>query len=129
MIGLGINNRSFRRRPLRTCLERVTVALAIAILLAAGAFARSFEPLSQEQGEKAAQPAMENGKIDSDSDKSKPSKADDLTKTKNVKQDWARTNQATSSRSKDERAKTALPKRPSRSVSPPTLTSAELDRL
>ena len=88
MIGLGINNRSFRRRPLRTCLERVTVALAIAILLAAGAFARSFEPLSQEQGEKAAQPAMENGKIDSDSDKSKPSKADDLTKTKNVKQDW-----------------------------------------
>ena len=56
MIGLGVKNRSFRRRPLRTVAERVTVALAIAILLAAGAFARSFEPFSQDQAEKAANP-------------------------------------------------------------------------
>jgi hypothetical protein len=97
--GCGMKNRSFRRRPLRTAAERVTVALSIAILLATGAFARSFEPFVQDQGTKAAQPAETNGKNESDSDKSKLSKADDPTKTKNAKQDSARTNQATSSSS------------------------------
>jgi hypothetical protein len=127
--GLGVKNRSFRWRPLRTAAERVTVALSIAILLATGAFARSLEPYGQDQPEKASQPAQDRGKPESDLGKSTPEVAHDPAKTKNAKQDSARTNQATSSSPKDEKTKAPLPKRPSRSVSPPTLTSAELDRL
>jgi hypothetical protein len=129
MIGLGINNRSFRRRPLGSCVERVTVALSLAILLAAGAVARSFEPFSQDPGDKAAQPAMDKGNLESDSGKSMPKEAHDPAKIKNAKNGATRNDQTTSSRPKDEQGKTPLPKRPSRSVSPPTLTSAELDRL
>jgi Protein of unknown function (DUF1549)/Protein of unknown function (DUF1553) len=131
MIGLGISNRSIRRRLLRTYAERVTFAVSIAIILVASAFARSFEPFRQDQAEKTPQPAKDTGKLETDSGKSTPREAHDSTKTKNAnaKQAAARKNQATSSRPNDEQAKIPLPKRPSRSVSAPTLTTAELDRL
>jgi hypothetical protein len=93
------------------------VALSIGTIALAGSFAWSFEPFLQDQGAPSAKSELDKPKSDANtSARKKPSAA-----RKEKSADSASTGAF--------EAKLALPERPVKTVTPPTLTSAELDRL
>ncbi len=102
-------------------LFEIVVALSIGAMVLAGSFAWSFEPLPQDQGAPSTK---------SELDKSKAGKARDANRALKKKQNAARQKKkAESTPAESDGAKMPLPERPVKTVVPPTLTSAELDRL
>jgi hypothetical protein len=118
MHGLSANDRS-SRRLIRGTTPRVIAVLSLGVVLAVSAFAWSGElPLPDQVGQTAKsasnKPTMKQGPKTGQPDPAKQAAARKKSK------DAAKG---------DEANKAALPKRPARSVTPPTLTSTELDRL
>jgi len=111
-----MDNRSFRRRSSRGVACRLAAALTMGAIVATGSLARSFEPTNQEQGEQSAKPAK---------DKTKAAAG----KAKPAAKPSAKHSLADSQAAGADRGKLPIPERPRRTVTPPTLTSAELDRL
>jgi len=95
------------------------VALGIALVVTTGSVALSYEPASPAQGEQPSRP-----KKDQPTAKKvhKPGQADQNKQAARKKQTGPAESQA-------DQVKGPLPKRPARSVAPPTLTSVDLDRL
>jgi hypothetical protein len=121
MIQTGMSNRPIWRPTLRGHAFRMIVALSGAMLLA-GSFAWSVEPFPQDQGAPSTK---------SEPDKPKAEKARvPNKKASQKKQNEARKEKlADSSSAESDGAKVPLPERPVKTITPPTLTSAELDRL
>jgi len=96
--------------------SRVIVAWGIGLVMAAGSFAWSFESANQEQGKQSTKSEQDKTRAPAGKDKAaaKPS---------------AKHSPAGSKTAGADRAKTPVPQRPLRTVTLPTLTSADLDRL
>jgi len=116
MIRAWMNNHSFQRRSTRGLLRRMAAAFVIGTIAVAGSLARSFEPTEQDQAKQSAQ--LEQDKTKAATGKVKP--AGDPS---------AKHSSGGSTAAGAGRAKLQLPERPLRTVTPPTLTSADLDRL
>ena len=115
MMQRWMSNRLVGRCLWRGFVCGLTAALSIELMVAGGSFALSFEPSTEDQEAKPAKPEL--GKSRPTSDQSKP-----------LAKDADQQNHAGSTPGGAGRAKTPLPERPARTVTPPTLTSAELDR-
>jgi Protein of unknown function (DUF1549)/Protein of unknown function (DUF1553) len=112
-------NRWLRRRPSGGKARAVVAALGMAVIVATGSVALSIEPKSQFQGDLPAKPGADNSAAKK---VRKPGQA-------NQKKQGARLKKAGGQAEPQPEVKGPLPERPARSVTPPTLTSAELDRL
>ncbi len=111
MNGLAANNRSFRRL-MRDNATRVFTVWSIGIMFAVGSITRPGELSAQDQGASAATPAKVKKKAATPGQKPGQAKRAEATK-----------------KAEAEAVHGPLPKRPARSVTPPTLTPADLDRL
>jgi Protein of unknown function (DUF1549)/Protein of unknown function (DUF1553) len=116
MIQTWVRHRPIRRPTSRGRAFRIVVSLSIGAMVLAGSFAWSFEPFSQDQGAPSAK---------SEPGKPKTGEGRDANKAQRKKQNAARKEKLAES----DQAKVPLPERPAKTVTPPTLTSAELDRL
>jgi hypothetical protein len=129
MIGHLATNRSFRRALRRNALAAITVC-TIAVMIVAGPVVMCARSSQQDQGEQANKTPKDKPAPSEESGKPTDKPARKPGQTAQSKQAAARKNkQADKTGRKDEPVNTPLPKRPVRSVTPPTLTSAELDRL
>ena len=121
MIRAWMNDRSIRRRLSRFIACGLSAVLSVGGIVATGALARSFEPADQDQG---APPAK------SEKDQSTAKVSQFVIPADREKQAAEhKKHDAGSAPSKSDQPKPRLPLRPVKSVTPPTLTSAELDRL
>jgi Protein of unknown function (DUF1549)/Protein of unknown function (DUF1553) len=117
MIPTWKSNRPIQRPTSRGHAFRIIVALSIGAMVLAGSFARSFEPVPQDQGAPSAKSEADQPKSGANEAASKkPSAA-------------RKEKRADSASAGSDEAKMPLPARPVKTVTPPTLTSAELDRL
>jgi Protein of unknown function (DUF1549)/Protein of unknown function (DUF1553) len=129
MVGLRVDNRSFRRLPRTNGMGAIAASL-IAVITVAGPLIQSSRSSTQDQGEQPTKSANDKPAPGSEKDKAsvkpanKPRQVDKAKKAATRKK-----KQADEASSSGEQTKGPLPKRPGRSVTPPTLTSAELDRL
>jgi hypothetical protein len=96
------------RFPSGQATARFAIALGVGVILASGSVALSFEPSPQQAGKSAV-------------------KADGSTATK--KQSLAKQQHQPAAGSSVGDGKASIPDRPVKAITPPTLTSAELDRL
>ncbi len=129
MIGLLVNIRSFRLLP-RTKGLRVIAACLIGVITVAGPLIQSSRSSPQDQGEQATKSVTDKTAPSSAIDKSSVKPANKPGQAEKAKRAAARKKkQADETASEREQVNTPLPKRPARSVTSPTLTSAELDRL
>jgi len=117
MIQTWVSHRPIRRLTLRGHAFRIIVASSIGALVLAGSFAWSYEPFSQDQGTPPAKSEPDRPKSDAN-------------KAARKKQNAARKEKrAEFAPAESDAVKGPLPERPVKTVTPPTLTSAELDRL
>ena len=129
MIGLLVHSGPFRRLP-RTNGTGVLAAFLITVVTVAGPLIQSSRSSPQEQGEQATKSANDKPDPTSEKDKPRVKPTDKPLQAEKVKKAAARKKkQADATASSDDQTKAPLPKRPARSVTSPTLTSAELDRL
>ena len=129
MIGLQISNRSSRRLS-KTNATGVIAALLIGVIMVVGPVARPSQSSEQDQGAQATKSATDKPAPIANKNKPAGKAAKKASLAEKAKQAAAREKrQEEAYAAEDEKAKKALPKRPARSVTPPTLTSAELDQL
>jgi hypothetical protein len=129
MIGLLVKNRSLRRLP-RTKAMQVIAAMLIGAVTVAGPLIGSSRSSPQGPGEPATKSVKGSPAPSSEKDKSSIKITKKIGQAEKAKRAAARKKKQTDETApKGEQVKTPLPKRPARSVTSPTLTSAELDRL
>ncbi len=116
MIRAWMNNHSFRRRLSRGIACGLATAVSVGVIVGTGSRARSFEPTAQEPSERRAK-----------ADGVKTTSSSGQVKSGSKQPADGSQNDATSAGS--DSLKKQLAHRPAKKVSPPTLTSADLDRL
>src|SRR5262245_61067464 len=111
-----MNHHWFRRRSWRAIACGLATAVSVGVIVGTSPRARSFEPSAQEQGERRA--TTDRDRTTTSSGPVKPG----------LKQsaDYGQTDAAAAA---SDSVKRQLGHRPPRTVSPPTLTPADLDRL
>ena len=133
MVGLRVDNRSFRRLPRANGMGAIAASL-IAVITVAGPLIQSSRSSPQDQGEQATKSANDKPDPTSEKDKPRVKPTDKPLQAEKVKKAAARKKKlADATASSGEQTKGPLAERLSvhsrTSVTSPTLTSAELDRL
>jgi Protein of unknown function (DUF1549)/Protein of unknown function (DUF1553) len=119
MTSSGTDGRGFSYARYRPMMRLLVVACGAGILLASSSVVMSFEPALQDNGKAAGKPGP----------KAKPGGSGKVSESEKAAKKAARRQERLDAAADLKAPKGPLPERPARTVTPPTLTSAELDRL
>ena len=119
MTGSRSNGHGFFCTLYRPMMRVVVAAFGAGILLASSSVVMSFEPRPQDKGKTASKPGP----------KAKPGAGGKVPTPEQIAKKAARRQERLDAAADLKGPQVPLPERPVRTVTPPTLTSAELDRL
>jgi hypothetical protein len=115
----GTNGHGFFCTLYRSMMRVLVAAVGAGILLASSSVVMSFEPTTQDEGKTAGKPGP----------KAKTGAGAKVSQSEKIAKKAARRQERLDAAADLKGPKLPLPDRPARTVTPPTLTSAELDRL